>query len=488
MKTEVKVGIFVAVGLLFLFLLSTQVNKFAHFGKKGYIVGAYLDDIDGLEKNSKVKIKGVEVGYVKNITLEGKRVKTTLFIYQGTKIPKDSVVLVSQEGMLGNKYLSIIPGKSENYLNKNEFLEKQKKIASINEAADSIYKAANEFNQFVKELRVDMKGERGDDLRKSVANLRDITESIKKVIEENRKNLSDSIINLNSMAKELASAGRKFKEMSSKFSYTADTINGKLPAIMKKIDSLAADLADTSRDAKKKLPDILDRFASLEKDLQDIVKDNKKPLHNAIKSADRFFSSGGSTFKKLDNYLEKIDRSQIELSFRSEYMSDDSYTKSYASIYYLPSPNKYYMLDIVSGDDYSRTDNNGNLIKPKDHEASKIYVSAQYGLRYGNFLHRIGVIENTGGVGVDYFMFHDRAKLSLEAFDFNAVNDVRGNNPHMKFLARYRFLKHLDSFVGVDNFLNSDATNYIFGLGLDFVDNDFKSIIGAASGAGNFIK
>ena len=488
MKTEAKVGIFVAIGLIFLFLLSTQVNRFAHFGKEGYIVGAYLNDIDGLEKNAKVKIKGVEVGYIKDISLEKNRVKTTLFIYKGIKIPKDSTVVVKQEGMLGNKYLSIIPGNLDIYLGKNEYLSKEQKISSFNEAANSIDEAAREFKEFIKELRVDMKGDRGDDLKKSVANLRDITESIKKVIEENRNNLSSAIINLNKMAKELASAGREFKQMSSKFSYSADTINDKLPAIMKKIDSLSSDLADVSSKAKKKLPDILDRFASLEKDLKDVIKENKKPLKNAISSADNFFSSGGSTFKKLDNYLEKIDKSQIEFNIRSEYMSDDGYAKSYANINYLPSPNKYYMLGVASGDDYSRVDSNGNLIPPKDHEDSKIFVSAQYGLRYDNFLYRLGVIENTGGVGVDYFMLNDRAKLTLEAFDFNGVNDVRGDSPHLKFLARYRFLKHLDSFVGVDNFLNSDATNFIFGVGVHFIDNDFKTVLGAASGAGTFVK
>ncbi|WP_187647995.1 MlaD family protein [Nitrosophilus labii] len=488
MKTEAKVGIFVTLGLVFLFLLSTQVSKFANLGKDGYIIYAYLEDVNGLERNVKVKIKGVEVGYVEDIVLEGDKVKTKLFLFKGVKVPKDSVVQINQESMLGTKYLSIIPGKTKDYLEANGYIEKQRILPTFDETAQSIDDAAKEFKEFIKELREDMKGDRGDDLKKSVANLRDITESIKKLIEENRQNISDSIVNLNNMAKELASAGKKFGEMSSKFSYTADSINSKLPDIMKKIDKLANDLSQVGKKAKEKLPEILDRFSSLEKDLEEIIKDNKEPLNKAINSADYFFTTGGDTFKKVDSYLEKVANSQIEIAFRSEYMANDAYTKNYASIYYIPTPNKYYMLDVVSGDDYSRLDNSGNVIEPQTHEDFKLLVSAQYGRRYNDFLFRLGIIENTGGVGVDYFMFTDRAKVSLEAYDFNAVNDVRGTNPHLKLLARYRFLKHLDTFVGVDNFLNSEATNFIFGLGFDFIDNDLKSILGAASGAGTFIK
>jgi phospholipid/cholesterol/gamma-HCH transport system substrate-binding protein len=53
---------------------------------------------------------------------------------------------------------------------------------------------------------------------------------------------------------------------------------------------------------------------------------------------------------------------------------------------------------------------------------------------------------------------------------------------------RYRFLKHLDAYLGVDNALNSKARNYVFGIGLDFIDQDLKYLLGTASGASSFIQ
>ena len=115
-------------------------------------------------------------------------------------------------------------------------------------------------------------------------------------------------------------------------------------------------------------------------------------------------------------------------------------------------------------------------------------MSALYAKRYGDFRYRLGLIESTGGLGLDWYLFNDLGKASVDLYDFNAVNDVRGTKPHLTLLYRHRFLKHLDTYIGADNILNSKARNFIFGLGLSFVDQDMKYLLGTVSGAGSFIK
>ncbi len=488
MKTEAKVGLFVAIGLIFLFLLTTQVNKFAHVGKKGYVVYALLDDANGLEKNAKVRIKGVDVGYVQSMKLDKGKVKTKLFIYEGIKIPVDSTVTLQQQSLLGTKFLAIEPGHEHRYLVKGEVLTKQKRYVSFDQTSTTINDAAQEFKTFIAELKKAIKGESGEDLQKSIENLRSITAQLKTLIQKNSENISKSIENIKQMGEKLSAAGEKFGKMSDKFAYTADSINKKLPSIMKRVDEITLYLRDSSKDIKQKLPTLMDRFASLESDLEDLVKNNKKPLNKAIKSADSFFSSGSSSFKKLDNYLAAVGRSQIDLNFRSYYMSDDAYTKSAFGLSYIPTPNKYYILDVVSTRDYSKKDRYGHVIIPDEHSKSKYYVSAMYGRRYGDLRLRLGLIENTGGLGVDYYLFQNRGKISADIYDFDAVNDLRGDKAHLTLLYRQRFLKHLDAYVGADNLLNAKARNFIFGLGLDFIDQDMKYLLGTASGAGSFIK
>ncbi len=488
MKTEAKVGLFVALGLLLLFLLSTQVNKFSNIGKKGYVIYALLDDASGLEKNAKVRIKGVDVGFVKDKSLDGNRVKATLFIYQGVKIPKDSIVVLKQESLLGSRYLSIEPGHSTQYLAAGDVIDRQKEFVSFDQTSTTINDAAQEFKKFIKELRQSIAGASGEDLKKSIENLQAITANLKELIKKNSKNIEQGIINIKNMGEKLSEAGEKFGQMSEKFSHTADTINQKLPTIVARIDDITKFLRNSSKDLDQKLPTLMDKFAKLEDDLQDVVQKNKKPLSNAIRSADKFFSSGGDSFKKLDKYLSAVGKSQIGVDFRSYYMSDDAYTKNSFGITYMPIPNKYYILEVVSSDDYSKRDKNGHFIPPKKHEDSTYYVNAEYAKRYGDFRYRLGLIENTGGLGLDWYLFNDQGKASIDLYDFNAVNDVRGDEPHLTLLYRHRFLKHLDGYIGVDNILNSNARNFIFGLGLDFIDQDMKYLLGTVSGAGSFVK
>ena len=488
MKTEAKVGLFVALGLLFLFLLSTQVNRFANLGKEGYTIYALLNDASGLEKNAKVKIKGVEAGYVKNVALDGKKVKVELFIYKGIKIPKDSVVTLQQESLLGTKFLAIEPGQSKEYVAQGGVLKNEKEFASFAQTSTTINEAAKEFKEFIAELRKSIAGASGEDLKKSIENLQQITASLKDLIKKNQKNIEQSIENIRIMGEKLALAGEKFGRMSDKFAYTADSINKDLPKILARVDEITLYLRNSSKDLNEKLPEVLDKFASIEDDLQSVIKENKEPLNKTLTSASKFFEKGGDSFAKLDKLFEAMGRSQIEVGFSGYYMSDDNYLKSSVALNYIPVPNKYYMLEVVSRDDYSRRDANGNLILPSKHEDSKYLVSAMYGRRYGDLRFRLGLIESTGGVGLDYYFDHDRGKIRTDLYDFNAVNDLRGDKAHLDVILRYRFLKHLDAYLGVDNALNSKARNYLFGFGLDFIDQDMKYLLGTLSGAGTYLQ
>ena len=99
---------------------------------------------------------------------------------------------------------------------------------------------------------------------------------------------------------------------------------------------------------------------------------------------------------------------------------------------------------------------------------------------------RGGIIENTGGLGFDYFLNHDKVKLSGEIYDFNAVNDVRGSNPHLTLKGAYLYLKHIQFIGGVDNILNANARKFFLGVGVKFKDNDLKTIL--SGGASSFLK
>ncbi len=485
MKNEAKVGFFVFVGLLFLFFLSTQVSKFSNLGKEGYPLYSYIKNASGLEINSKVKINGIKGGYLKNMSIDGSRVKLELFIYENFKIPKDSVLKLSQESMLSGKYPEITLGESKEYLKAGDVLKSAKEPLGFEEASDSIAKAADEFKAFIQEARSMLDEKSRNNLKETFANLERITNELRIVIKANE--LNSTIYNFSSMAKNLSDAGKKFGSMSDEFKKTANILNEKLPEIMKRIDKLSKDLASIGGDAKEKLPSLLTRFNEVGEDLSQILKKNKKSIGNAIESADEFFSKGGETFETIGEYINSLANIELEVGLRGEYMFEDNYNKSYFTLDYKPNATRSYIFEAVSMDDYSRTDEFGNLIPPKKHEKSKFLISAEIAKRYDNLRLRAGIIENTGGLGADYYFLHDKLRASVDIFDFNAENDVRGSNAHLKTALRYTMLKHIDTYIGVDNILNKRARTFFLGFGVHFIDNDLKLLLGS-SNVGSFVK
>jgi phospholipid/cholesterol/gamma-HCH transport system substrate-binding protein len=163
-------------------------------------------------------------------------------------------------------------------------------------------------------------------------------------------------------------------------------------------------------------------------------------------------------------------------------MTKDSYAETRALVAYRPKPDKYYILGVTSTKDYT----NKEYINKDKHIKSKTFITAELGKRYNNTILRGGIIDSTGGVGIDYFMFNDKLKLSAEAYDFNAVNDIRGNNAHARVEARYQMFNHINLYGGYDNFLNSQTANIFLGLGIAFSDNDLKTFI--SSGGSSLLK
>ncbi|WP_201353867.1 MlaD family protein [Hydrogenimonas urashimensis] len=480
MKTEAKVGLFVTIGLILLFLLSTQVNKFQGVGKKGYEVEAIINDASGLEKHAKVKMKGVEVGYVKDIALSGTKVVVTLFIYKNAKIPADSEVLLTQESMLGSKYINIIPGSSHAYLGENGVISRQKPMSSFEEMGTSVTSAAEELKHFIHELRETLDKESRSRLKKTFANLEVLTRDMKEIVVKNRENMDKLIANINN-------AAEKFAKMSEKFSTSADTINADLPGLMAKLQETIDAYRGAGQTLDEKLPSLAEKFESLEDQLNDVIKENKKPLNDALTSVNTFFTKGESTMVKLNNYLDAVTQTRLELGMDAFYLAQDDNFKGGLHVDYMPYYSRHYMIDVISSPDYEKCSmENGECVYDGDkkHEKGNWYVSAQIGKRYRDFMVRGGIIESTAGAGIDYYAYHDRLKLSLDAYDFNAVNDIRGDNVHLRATARYRFYKFINAYIGYDNFLNSDADNIFFGLGIRFEDDRMKYLLGAGAGAG----
>ncbi len=111
---ELAVGVFVLIGLVSLGYLSVRFAKMEMFGRGGYTVYAEFDNIGGLKPGASVEIAGVQVGRVKNITLtEDYLARVEMVIDRSVKLQEDAIVSIKTKGLIGEKYVEITPGGSE---------------------------------------------------------------------------------------------------------------------------------------------------------------------------------------------------------------------------------------------------------------------------------------------------------------------------------------------------------------------------------------
>lgn len=118
-NVEILVGGFVLLGLLGLLFLALKAANLASFGNSdGYAVTARFDNVGGLKPRSPVRSAGVTVGRVKAIGLDAQTFQgvVTLELDSRFQFPKDSSAKILTSGLLGDQYIGLEPGVSDQNL------------------------------------------------------------------------------------------------------------------------------------------------------------------------------------------------------------------------------------------------------------------------------------------------------------------------------------------------------------------------------------
>jgi phospholipid/cholesterol/gamma-HCH transport system substrate-binding protein len=127
-KLELKVGIFVFIGLTVLVIFVLSIGGFKTWSS-GYRLNLIFNFVNGVKIGAPVRFAGVDVGEVKRINLQFKpaenhtKVYLEVWVRDIVRVPADSIVWINTLGLLGEKYVEIIPGKDyANSLKENQSL------------------------------------------------------------------------------------------------------------------------------------------------------------------------------------------------------------------------------------------------------------------------------------------------------------------------------------------------------------------------------
>ena len=111
LSAPAKVGLFVLVGLITLGAIITWKSDI-FLRTSGYTLTTSFNSIEGLTIGSDVRYRGFVVGKVMQIDPGPEDIKIFSVIERNIHFPMDSRVRVSYDGIVGLKYLEIVPGKN----------------------------------------------------------------------------------------------------------------------------------------------------------------------------------------------------------------------------------------------------------------------------------------------------------------------------------------------------------------------------------------
>lgn len=100
-----------------------------------YPLHASFRSIGGVVPGTDVRLAGVKVGTVTDVKLNPKTffADTTISVREGVKLPEDTVIAVTQDGLLGSNFIELIPGGALDDLKPgDEILDTQSAVSVLN--------------------------------------------------------------------------------------------------------------------------------------------------------------------------------------------------------------------------------------------------------------------------------------------------------------------------------------------------------------------
>jgi phospholipid/cholesterol/gamma-HCH transport system substrate-binding protein len=131
-KVEISVGAFVVVGALALAYLSLTLGGM-HWSKRHFALRARFSSVGELKVGDTVKLAGVAIGEVQHITLAGFAAQVEMLLDDGLPLPDDTIASIQSAGLLGDSFVALSPGASEQNLASGGSIRRTEPAVSLTE-------------------------------------------------------------------------------------------------------------------------------------------------------------------------------------------------------------------------------------------------------------------------------------------------------------------------------------------------------------------
>ncbi len=447
---EFKVGTLVVSIAAIIALMSLQVSDDPGFLGRSKKAWFNLPNANGLTKGSAIRSAGIPIGAIQDIKLVDGQARIDISVKSDVKITRSAIVEMRANGILGDKYIEIQLGSAgDSDLEDGGQILNIKNGGSIDDVMSQVSDITTALKDVAKNLNeaVTSDGTNKHILGRIFQNIEKLTNDITDMTDENKEQIGDIVDQVHSITATLDEALNEEGEDGFKQTWKRS---------LSRIDN-----------SLKNIEEITNKINSGEGTIGKLVSDEKtaEDVSAAIEGISGLVDSAGKITTGID--------------FNGYYLNEVGDTKSSVGILIQPGLDRYYYLGIV-------TDPAGVVQKTNtvtsvgggpstSVDETKTYksqtkITALFAKNIYDFTFKGGLIENTGGIGIDYSPFNRRFMASVEAYDFEELQ--------LRSSLTYKTRFGLYFTAGYSDILDKrDARSVFGGAGLFLTNDDLKLLL-----------
>ena len=448
--------------------------------ENGYDVWAYLDDVTGVAPRSRVMISGVQVGVVDDIELaDNGEAKVTIRMMPEHALYDDAAIGKKASSLIGENYIILTPGtKGRERIPDGGQITNHIEEASLEALQTQVRDILGDVKAVTENLRDTVGSDRGQQqLDRILENLAQTTEQLNAMVGENRQGVRQTINNVNAITArsqpEIAAILANIRELT----HEVKELTGRADEPGEKPGEIRQ-TAENLNKASEKLDSLLQHANNVAERI-----DRGEGTVGRLTKDEKLINEVEEVVEGVNSLVGGLTRVQTIVSLRSDYNFLANSIKSYVSLRLQPTEDKYYLIQLVNDPrglttfeqiDVDTTNPNDppHYREIRTVTSNSFRFSFQFAKRFGPFTGRFGILESTGGIGLDLHLLDDRFELQQDFFGFGEQI-----TPRWRLSLSYEFVRKLWLLGGVDNILSDDRRDYFFGLELRFNDEDLKTLL-----------
>lgn len=361
------------------------------------------------------------------------------------------------------------------------------------------------------------------DLRRAVGTIEKTVRSVNDLLGENDESIRGLMANLNRITGDIAAMTSGSPGVDG-----GPATEGDIRATMAEVRKISEDLSVITASVKEMLGDNEEEIGEGVKQLRFTLAELNRSLSSLSEVAGRIERGEGTvgrllTDEKLadkvedavsgaSDYVAGLTSIDLHVDLGSWYNVNFGRTTTTFGLRIQPKPDKYYLVELVDdGSGIERLTRTFTGTAPGEpgrpgadgvvEEREVVYeddkslrVTAMFAKRFWDFLVlRAGLIESSGGVGANIFLFDDRLELRSDVFNIGGPRYSVDFDPLLPdfYLPRWRTyvkgqpIPMVYVVAGVDDVLNVGVDprrfgygfDYFVGAGLTFKDEDLRTIL-----------